>query len=179
MVQSEVMQPKNTCTQSVPQFCFMASPLDPQSCVGWLADPWMGEWWLHQRDLCQQPRSTVSPAVVWESLPCVTSAGIAPLGIQSGSRAGGRVHRILTSCLAGETSVVLNSCLCRNRGGSGGDGFEGRDRTGWRQPIGMENAREKGWVTMMYCTPRNSLNISSLPCCVTLFQKLLLFLVAF
>lgn len=58
MVQSEVMQPKNIFfTQSVPQFCFMASPLDPQSCVGWLADPCMGGWWFHQRDLCQQPRT--------------------------------------------------------------------------------------------------------------------------
>lgn len=50
----------------------------------------------------------------------VTSAGIAPLGTQSGSRAGGRrVHRFPTSSL-GET--LVNSCLCRNKGGSGGDG---------------------------------------------------------
>lgn len=53
----------------------------------------------------------------------VTSAGIAPPGIQSCSRAGGRVYRFPTSCLVGETLVVLNSCLCRNKGSNGGDGI--------------------------------------------------------
>lgn len=52
----------------------------------------------------------------------VTSAGIAPLGIQSGSRAGGRLQRFPTSRLVGENLEVLNSCLCRNKGGNGGDG---------------------------------------------------------
>lgn len=58
-----------------------------------------------------------------ETQPVVTSAGTAPPGIQPPSRAGERLQRFPISCLVGENSAVLNSCLCRNDGGSrrGGD----------------------------------------------------------
>lgn len=51
----------------------------------------------------------------------VTSAGTGPPGIQPSSRPGDRLLRFPTSCLVSETLAVLNSCLCRNNGRSGGD----------------------------------------------------------
>lgn len=82
--------------------------------------------------------------------------------------------------LAGETLVVLNSCLCRNKGGSGGDGVL-HEETEYvhDSPWGQRMLGRRDELPQYICIPRNCLNISSLPCCVTLFQKLLLFLVAF
>lgn len=66
----------------------------------------------------------MSSAEVWEEPPLWSHLLALPL-LGSSPAAGleGRcTGRFPTSCLVGETLVVLNSCLYRNKGGGGGDG---------------------------------------------------------
>lgn len=132
------------------------------------------------RGICaSSPGATVSSAGVWEEPPLWSHLLASPL---LGSSQGAGLEGGCTgfSHLVGETLVVLNSCLCRNKGGSGGDGvLQEETENVHDSPWGQRMLGRRDELPQYICIPRNCLNISSLPCCVTLFQRLLLFLVAF